>query len=238
MEEKNIIEKTKEVKEIAKELKKIYEDNIVLCRISMQNILSFLTLPMSTRFVEDYHINYAMLVNQKVTVPDLYFADSTEELKYTEWVCEQIEKTKKILKEYQVIIGKIYRYMVDYLIIEDMEQQEEIKKSLAENRAKLKEIIENPIIDVVCEVNDIIRNVVGKFYKTEGIDKIDIGVWKSRSTSREYMEEVVYTTIKNFPEILQQDISQVDNEYRELNNILGYEFEEIEWELENYSNES
>lgn len=232
--EKNIIEKTKEVKEIAKELKKIYEDNIVPYYLSMQNILSFLTLPRDTRFIQDFYINYAMLVNQKVTVPDLYFADSNKELKYIMWICQQIEEAKKILKEYQVIVGKIYRYMVDYLIIKDAKEQEEIKKSLADNRTKLKEIMENPIIDVICEVNSIIADAMGKFCaeaETEEDKRAGIGIYKSRDKAREYMEEVVDTIIKKFPEILQQDISQVDNEYWKYRDFIGNEFEDIEREL-------
>lgn len=231
MEEKNIIEKTKEVKEIAKELQEIYMSKIMPCNFSIQNMISFLTLPMSTRFVEDYHINDAMLVNKKVTVPYLHSADSTEEFKYVEWVCEQIEKAKKILKEYQVIVGKIYRYMVDYLIIEDVGEQKEIKKSLADNRTKLKKIMENPIIDIVCEVDNIVCDIVEKYFKTQKLNEKDIGIYTSRYASREYMEEVVNITIKKFPAILQQDISKIYNEYDEFNDIIGYEFEDIEWEL-------
>lgn len=231
MNDKNIIEKTKEVKEIAKELQEIYMSKIMPCHFSIQNMISFLTLPMSTRFVEDYHINDTMLVNQKVTVPYLHSADSTEEFKYTEWVCEQIEKAKKILKEYQVIVGKIYRYMVDYLIIEDVGEQKEIEKSLADNRSKLKEIMENSIIDIVCEVDNIVRDIMEKYFKTQKLNEKDIGIYTSRYASREYMEEVVNTTIKKFPAILQQDISKIYNEYDEFNDIIGYEFEGIEWEL-------
>lgn len=230
--EKDIIDRTNEVEEIARKVKNKYESNINNCCCSAENILGFLTSPISTRFVKDYHINHAMLVNQKITLPNTRFYENKEELKYNVWVCQQIEIAKKVLREYRDIVNTLYRLMVDYLITED--EQEEIENLLEDNITEVEEIIKNPIIDTICQINDIIEKVKRKFNETERKDSYDIGIFNSMEISEDYMKEVVDTTIREFPIISQQNISKVDSEYWEFFNIAGRGYEDIEWELEDY----
>lgn len=230
--EKDLIDRTNEVEEIVRKLKNKYESNINNCCCSAENILGFLTSPISTRFVRNYHVNHAMLVNQKITLPNTRFYENKEELKYNVWVCQQIEIVKKVLREYRDIVNTLYRLMVDYLIIRD--EQIRVEKLLENTRTELEEIIKNPIIDTICQINDIIEKFKRKFNETERKDSYDIGIFNSMEIAEDYMKEVVDSTIKEFPIISQQDISKVDSEYWEFFNVAGRGFEDIEWELEGY----
>ena len=63
-EEKNIIERTKEAREIAKQIKELYDNYVLDSFLAMRKILDFLTLSYRTRFIEDYNCDEEMLINQ------------------------------------------------------------------------------------------------------------------------------------------------------------------------------
>ena len=226
----NIIERTKEMKEISKQIKGLYDNYVIDSYLAMRRILDFLTLPYSTRFTDDYHCNEEMLVDQRVTVPSLYFTDG-EEYKYTVWCCQKVEQGQKILKKYRNITEKMYRYMFDYIIIENVEQRKIIEERIETNFEKLVELAHSKVLDELYwtrqEIWDITSNLWDKKIINDKTTSIE------REDGRTYTREVVKNTIKRFPEISKQDIKEAMNIYGNFENINDYEFkfEDIEWEL-------
>ena len=51
----NIMERIKEAREIAKQIKELYDNYVLDSFLSMRKILDFLTLSYRTRFIEDYN---------------------------------------------------------------------------------------------------------------------------------------------------------------------------------------
>lgn len=231
-EEKNIIERTKEVREIAKKIKTIYDDYVCDSFLAMRDILSFLTLPYRTRFIEDYHCDEEMLVNEsrKITVPSLYFTDGNEFL-YTAWCCKIVEEGKKVLKEYRNYTEKMYRYLFDYIVIENIEERDEIIERVGKGLEKLEELAHNKVLDELFYTRQEIWNVQSRLWNEKIID--DKTEFITREKAIEYTIEVAENTIKRFPEILKQDLSKKWKMYNSIDTISYYEldFDDVEHEL-------
>ena len=221
MQEKNIIERTKEMKKLAKELI-ILEDELLLpFGLATNNLMSFIELPRSVRFVQDYYANYEMLqnINQKVISPSQFCTDGNE-LKYILWISKQIDKSKQFLEKYNNVRNKIYRCMFDFIIIEDEEARIEIKDILKNCTDNLQELENDKITEIMYKSNRIIGNAKTEFYK-------DL----KNANEYKYMDMVVNETIKEFPEILDENISEAYTSADKFHELFNNYFEDIECEL-------
>lgn len=221
MQEKNIIERTKEMKKLAKELI-ILEDELLLpFGLATNNLMSFIELPRSVRFVQDYYANYEMLqnINQKVISPSQFCTDGNE-LKYILWISKQIDKSKQFLEKYNNVRNKIYRCMFDFIIIEDEEARREIKDILKNCTDNLQELENDKITEIMYKSNRIIGNAKTEFYK-------DL----KNANEYKYMDMVVNETIKEFPEILDENISEAYTSADKFHELFNNYFEDIECEL-------
>lgn len=221
MQEKNIIERTKEMKKLAKELI-ILEDELLLpFGLATNNLMSFIELPRSVRFVQDYYANYEMLqnINQKVISPSQFCTDGNE-LKYILWIFKQIDKSKQFLEKYNNVRNKIYRCMFDFIIIEDEEARREIKDILKNCTDNLQELENDKITEIMYKSNRIIGNAKTEFYK-------DL----KNANEYKYMDMVVNETIKEFPEILDENISEAYTSADKFHELFNNYFEDIECEL-------
>ena len=231
-EEKNIIERTKEAREIAKQIKELYDNYVLDSFLAMRKILDFLTLSYRTRFIEDYNCDEEMLVNENrsITVPSLYFSEENE-FKYTVWCCKIVEEGKKVLKEYRSNTEKMYRYLFDYIIIENKEQRNAIVKRIENNISKLEELAHSKVLDDLYWTRQEIWNVQSRLWKEKIID--DKTNYLPMQQGRKLTREIAKNTIKRFPEIQKIDIEKEWKKYNNIDTISHYEleFDEVENEL-------
>lgn len=221
MQEKNIIERTKEMKKIAKELIILEHELLLPVGLATNNLMSFIELPRSIRFVQDYYANYEMLqnINQKVISPSQFCTDGNE-LKYILWISKQIDKSKQFLEKYNNVRNKIYRCMFDFIIIEDKEARKEIQEILNKCTDNLQELENDKITEIMYKSNKIISNATREFYK-------DL----KNANEYKYMDMVVNETIKEFPEILDENISEAYTSADKFHKLFNNYFEDIECEL-------
>lgn len=224
MQEKNIIERTKQMKRLAKELKKLEEEVLLPVRLATNNLMTFIELPRSVRFTQDYYSNYEMLqnINQKIISPSQFCADGNE-LKYILWVSKQIDKSKKFAEKYNNVRNKIYRCMFNFIIIEDEEARREIKDILKNCTDNLQKLENDKITEIIYKSNRIISNASIEFYKNQ-----------PKATEYKYMDKVVNETIKEFPEVLDENISEAYTPSDKFHELFGSDFEDIEMELLDY----
>lgn len=221
MKEKNIIERTKEMRILAKKLKKLEEEVLLPVRLATNNLMSFIELPRSVRFVQDYYSNYEMLqnINQKVISPSQFCTDGNE-LKYILWISKQIDKSKQFAEKYNNVRNKIYRCMFDFIIIEDEEARREIKDILKNCTDNFQELENDKITEIIYKSNNIRSNAITEFYKNQG-----------KGNEYKYMDMVVNETIKEFPEILDENISEAYTPADKFHELFNSDFGEIEMEL-------
>lgn len=229
--EKNIIERTKEVREISKRIKNLYDNYVIDSFLSMRRILSFLTLPYRTRFVQDSFYIERMLIDEKVLVPGLYDTNENE-LLYNEWCCKKIEEGKQIMKDYRNTEEKIYRYLFDYIIIENEAQRDETVTKVGENLEKLKKLAHSEVLDELYYTRQEIWDFESKLWEEKIIN--DKTEYISREKAIEYTNKVIENTIKRYPKIVQQDSSEIWRKYHNFEPITYFEleFEDIERELD------
>ena len=229
--EKNIIGRTKEAREILKKMKKLYEDYMFIVFISMREILDFLTAPYRTRFIESYCCNEDMLIDKKVLVPGLYDTEDNE-LKYNEWCCKKIEQGQQIMKDYKNMEEKIYRYLCDYIIIEDEKDRKEIIIKIQEGLNKLEKLAQSKTSEELICISQEIKDLILKLREEKTIT--DLTECISREQARKYTNKIIENTIKRYPEILQQDMSEISNKYHRIDSLTDYEFQFDSIELELY----
>lgn len=228
--EKNIIERTQEVREISKQMKNLYEDYMFIVFSSMREILDFLTAPYRARFIESYCCNEDMLIDKKVLVPGLYYTEDNE-LKYNEWCCKKIEQGQQIMKDYKNIEEKIYRYLCDYIIIEDEKDRNEIIIKIQEGLAKLEKLAKGKISEELIYISQEINDLISKLREEKTIT--DLTECIPREQAIKYTNKIIENTIKRYPEILQQDMSEIWNKYYRTDSLTDYEseFDIVELEL-------
>lgn len=165
----NIIERTKEARKIVKEIKKLYDNYVLDSFLAMRKILDFLTLSYRTRFIEDYNCDEKMLINQEVRVPSLY-STVENELRYTAWCCKKVEDGQKIFKQYKSNTEEMYRYLFDYIIIENKEQRRIIVERVRNIISKLEELAHSKVLDDLYWTRQEIWEVQSRLWEEKIID--------------------------------------------------------------------
>lgn len=228
--EKNIIERTQEVREISKQMKFLCRKYVIDRFVAMERILDFLALQPELKFIRDYLYNERILACGKIIIPQYNDADENE-LKYYDWCCTKLEQAQQVMKKYRNTEEKTYRLLCDYIIIDSEICRNNCMQKVRKNLYELRKIAYSKILDDIFFIEREISSIMAELREKGTVtSETEFMIAKE---ARKYIKKVIKNTSKRFPEILEKDSLEMWTKDNYVELITEYEeyFEDIENDL-------